>query len=144
MVFLASRRVDICIWWPKVILKIWPQVRISNSNLGQIFILTFRGLLIYVSTRLEERNTMVFFSVSLCLLDKKLSAINIFLKNGHFLFKAHLTRAWRGGPKGPPVVFVYNPKMAANFAAPFSVPLPTSISGIPWKNWVLGHIRRSF
>ena len=48
-----------------------------------------------------------------------------------------------GGPKGHPLwFFVDNPKTAANFAAPFSVHLRTSISRIPRKIGsyvILGH-----
>ena len=44
----------------------------------------------HISTRLDKENTMTFFLVffSSSLLDKKLHAINIFVKNGHFVLKA--------------------------------------------------------
>ena len=61
--------------------------------------------------------------------------------NGSYL---PLTRDPMGGGQRAPspcVFFGDNSKTAMNFAAPFSVPLRTSISRIPWKIWVIDHVR---
>ena len=59
--------------------KSWPGVKFSNG--------LFKATDTYFDWPWLEKQDDVF-SFSLSLLGKKLSTINIFLKNGHFLFKA--------------------------------------------------------
>ena len=53
---------------------------------GQTLKLTVLGQQIHIWTLLDEKNTMAFL-VFRYLLDIKLKEINIFLRDGHFLFK---------------------------------------------------------
>ena len=62
--------------------KSWPGVKFSNW--------LFKITRYFFDASWREKYDGVF-NFSLSLLDKKLSAINIFLKNGHFLFKVRRT-----------------------------------------------------